>query len=204
MNWLAHIFISVNHIDYQLGNLLADPLKGKCWDGASEELQSGMRMHGSIDSFTDSNVTVSKSKARLGKKGYLKGVIIDITYDHLLIKNWDLYSNICLSEFINEFYDRALIAVNNYPEKPELIVKRLVASKNLTSYGTFDGLEAAFSRIDKRLSPRVLKKESARNYISIVEREIAGIEQDFLAFFPVLIQHFKNTTKFDGSHHWLK
>lgn len=29
MNWLAHVLLSENHIEYQLGNLLTDPLKGK-------------------------------------------------------------------------------------------------------------------------------------------------------------------------------
>ena len=29
MNWLAHIFLSENKIDFQLGNFLADQLKGR-------------------------------------------------------------------------------------------------------------------------------------------------------------------------------
>ncbi len=38
MNWLAHIFLSENHIEHQLGNLLTDPLKGKAWEGASDRI----------------------------------------------------------------------------------------------------------------------------------------------------------------------
>lgn len=68
MNWLAHIFISIDSIDYQLGNLLADPLKGKPWPGASEATRSGFAMHRIIDRYTDTNTDVIKSKSRLGKK----------------------------------------------------------------------------------------------------------------------------------------
>jgi len=56
MNWLAHVLLSENHIEHQLGNLLTDPLKGKAWDGASERVLYGIQMHMRID---------SKSKARL-------------------------------------------------------------------------------------------------------------------------------------------
>ena len=77
MNYLAHTVLSKNSIEYQLGNLLADPLKGKRWEGASDEHYAGMRMHAAIDMFTDANKTISLSKSRLRKKGYLKGVVID-------------------------------------------------------------------------------------------------------------------------------
>ena len=102
MNWLAHIFISKNSIDYQLGNLLADPLKGKSWEGASHQLEDGIKMHRNIDSFTDSNEFVSKSKSRLGSKGHLKGVIVDIVYDYFLLRNWNQYSKVKL-EFFYKF-----------------------------------------------------------------------------------------------------
>jgi len=39
MNWLAHVFLSENHIEHQLGNLLTDPLKDKAWEGASDSFQ---------------------------------------------------------------------------------------------------------------------------------------------------------------------
>ena len=35
MNWLAHVFLSENNIEHQLGNLLADPLKGRAWEEAT-------------------------------------------------------------------------------------------------------------------------------------------------------------------------
>ena len=105
MNWLAHIFLSEKEIDFQLGNLLADPLKGKSWPEANKATQAGIRLHKKIDAYTDSHACVSRSKSRLGKKGYLKPVVIDIVYDHLLHKHWDNYAEESLHDFIcsNQF-----------------------------------------------------------------------------------------------------
>ncbi len=204
MNWLSHIFISKNSIEYQLGNLLADPLKGKYWGNASNLTQEGFKMHCKIDTFTDANENVLNSKARLGKKGYLKGVIIDIAYDHLLLNNWNSYSNIDISSFINEFYENALNEIVNYPDMPREFVKRIIQSRNLTSYSTFEGLKAAFQRIDKRLSKRLLAKECATGYLPVLERELDAIQRDFNVFFPQLISHFKLQIDGNLENHWFK
>ena len=44
MNWLAHVFLSEQKIDFQIGNFLADPLKGRLWDDASSDMKNGMRI----------------------------------------------------------------------------------------------------------------------------------------------------------------
>lgn len=204
MNWLSHIFISKNSIEYQLGNILADPLKGKYWEGASRLTQEGFKVHCRIDAYTDANENVLKSKSRLGKKGYLKGVIIDIAYDYFLLKNWDSYSKIEFSVFINKFYEDAISEITNYPKIPKEFVERVIQSDILTSYSTLEGLEVAFQRIDKRLSKRLLAKECASEYLPILERELDAIQKDFDIFFPQLISHFKVEIGGDLGNHWLK
>ena len=52
MNWLAHVFLSEDHIEHQLGNLLTDPLKAKPWEGASDKVRHGIETHKRIDAFT--------------------------------------------------------------------------------------------------------------------------------------------------------
>ena len=132
MNWLAHVFLSEKNIDYQLGNLLADPLKAMTWPDASQAVVDGIKMHTRIDSFTDSHASVSRSKARLGQKGYLKPV-----------------------------------AIQSYPEEARRFVQRVIQSKVLTSYHSNVGIAQALGRIDNRLSERVLKKETASQYMPV-------------------------------------
>lgn len=91
MNWLAHVFLSEQNIDFQVGNFISDPLKGKAWENASEDIKKGMEVHKIIDSYTDSHTIFKQSKKRLKDKGLLKAVIVDFTYDYLLAKNWDKF-----------------------------------------------------------------------------------------------------------------
>jgi acyl carrier protein phosphodiesterase len=109
-----------------------------------------------------------------------------------------------ISSFINEFYKNAVNEISNYPSAPREFVALVIQSHSLTSYSTFEGLEAAFQRIDNRLSKRLLAKECATEYLPILERELDAIQKDFDIFFPQLISNFK--TQIDGSfgHHWLK
>lgn len=203
MNWLSHIFLSKSSIQYQLGNLLADPLKGKPWDTACELTRQGFVMHKKIDLFTDSNENVLRSKSRLSKKKYLKGVVIDIVYDYLLVKNWQTYSSIELKIFLNQFYQSAAVEIDNYPEIPNTFVNRLISNKILSDYSTLDGLETTFKRVDERLSKKLKAKECTVEYIPIIKKEIKAINQDFSFFFPQLISFFKENVNDELHNHWL-
>ncbi len=204
MNWLAHIFLSDNHIEYQLGNLLADLLKGKSWPDASPRFDDGLAMHSAIDRFTDQHPCVKQSKSRLGTQGRLKAVVIDITYDHLLAKNWQHYSDQPLVDFINGFHTHAQLASHHYPEPARTFLSRLIRSGHLLHYHSLLGLEEAFRRLDLRLSDRVRRKESTLAYLPLVRDQLTNIEKDFSHFMPDLIDHFKSFSGLSLDDHWLK
>ncbi|MGH1484933.1 MAG: ACP phosphodiesterase [Cellvibrionaceae bacterium] len=204
MNWLAHILLSKKSIDYQLGNILADPLKGKCWPDAHPSVKEGFAMHRRIDAFTDTNEYFLKSKSRLGKKGYLKGVIVDMIYDHLLLKHWDEFSAIDINTFINQFYHHATQTIIHYPDEAQHFIERIIQSKVLTSYATVEGLALSFQRIDYRLSKRILAKESASDYTSVIEGNMLLIEEDFIQFFPQMIAFFKYNSQGGTEEYWLR
>ena len=204
MNWLAHIVISKNHIDYQLGNLLADPLKGREWKGASRQTREGFAMHKIIDSFTDNSQIVRKSKSRFKGKRYLSGVVVDVVYDYLLVKNWSRYCSPEFDTFISDFSENASAAIVKYPPEPSRFVRRIINSGVLERYDSIEGVKHALQGIDYRLSDRVLSKESTSDYFSGIESEIHGLQDDFLQFFPELIAHFRRLTQLKDDNHWLK
>jgi len=202
MNWLAHAFLSEEHIDFKIGNILADPLKAKIWENASYHVQNGMKTHIKIDSFTDSHKIVKTSKKRLREKGLLKPVIIDLTYDYLLTKNWDLYSNISLEEFTNNFYVKANQRLDFLPSRPNEIVTNLIKRDLLNDYHTLEQLNKSFKRMDLRLSQRLRKRETASEYFQTVCTNIDEIEKDFLEFFPLLCQDIKKDLDQSKLNHW--
>ena len=202
MNWLAHVFLSENHIEHQLGNLLADPLKGRAWDEATAMFRKGLETHKRIDSFTDSHPLVRQSKSRLKNRKYLRGVVIDIVYDHLLTKHWHNFSSKNFTLFTSDFRDQAPHQIEQYPPKAKTVIKRVVDIKLLSSYADLKGLGEGFKRIDNRLSQRVLAKETTFGYLPLVAREMEGIEKDFLEFFPELQLHIGSELDSKYLGHW--
>ncbi|AXX92176.1 hypothetical protein CPU12_01095 [Malaciobacter molluscorum LMG 25693] len=202
MNWLAHIFLSENNINFQIGNYLADPLKGKAWEKANINIIKGMQIHKMIDSYTDNHLEFKKSKNRLGKKGLLKPVVIDLTYDYLLTKNWNKYCNIPLDKFLNIFYDNAIKNMYTLPTNAKIKLSKLIEFDLLNKYQNLEDLYKSFKRVDTRLSPRLLKRDSVSRYYDLVCENIDDIEQDFLIFFPQLCLYIKKNTNNSYLTHW--
>ena len=201
MNWLAHIFLSENNIESQLGNLLNDACKGRAWHGASHQLKQGMKIHQQVDAFTDSHDMFKKSKSLLGR-GHLRGVVVDLVFDLLLTRHWQRYSLVDRNVFLDDFYGNAKQAINAYPDGIQKFVNGLIQSDHLRNYQSLDDLEKTFIRVDKRLSPRLLQKESTHMYFPLVKKEINALEQNFLIFFPELLSHVKSGSNPDQLTHW--
>ena len=199
MNWLTHIVLSKQTIEFQLGNFLADPLKGKAWEGASQDLTDGMAMHRAIDKFTDQHAVVYQSKARL-KQGRLRAVVMDILYDHFLALDWDKHVAISQADLLKRFYAEAVAACEHYPEKARIRVLQLISSNSLAGYTELSGVIRALNAIDSRLSERLLAKETALSYQLSIEDNYDALQQDFRAFFPDLIQTFHTHLPDDAAH----
>lgn len=202
MNWLAHVFLSENRIDFQIGNFLADPLKGRIWEDASKDMINGMLTHKIIDSFTDSHDLVKESKNRLGNKGLLKPVVIDLTYDYLLTKNWDNFCNISLDEFSNTFYKKASYRNTYLPKHTNLYVENMVSKDLLNKYHNIEDLSKSLIQMDNRLSQRLKKRDTTSRYIDVVKHNIQEIEKDFLEYFPLVCKRIKNNLDSSKLRHW--
>ena len=186
MNWLAHICLSADDIDVRLGNLLADRLKGRAFAQANSRFQLGLALHRHIDAVTDKHPLVRSRKRLLKPGGYLGAVVLDVAFDHLLARHWPSYFEPSLADFLQRFEQQALLAINHYPADSRGFVQQLLASGHLLQYQSFSAVERALWRIDQRLSPRVLARDSASSYLPMLERQLPQIEQEFLVFFPQL------------------
>ncbi len=202
MNWLAHVFLSQKNIEHQLGNILTDPLKAKAWDGASNAFYRGIENHLRIDAFTDSHAVVSRSKKSLTPRGHLKGVVLDILYDHFLSLHWDRFCNIPREKFLEDFRYHALYTITEYPDKAKDVINSVVSNRQLSSYEHMDGVVAAFGRIDKRLSDRARSKDTTTRYIPLIAENRETLEADFLLFFPELMDKVRKECSMKTFEHW--
>jgi acyl carrier protein phosphodiesterase len=65
MNWLAHLYLSEDDIEYRIGNVIADWVKGEARLQFVDGIQRGLECHKAIDLFTDAHPIVARSKARI-------------------------------------------------------------------------------------------------------------------------------------------
>jgi acyl carrier protein phosphodiesterase len=183
MNYLAHIFLSGNDLDIQMGNFMGDEIKGRQYKKFSVQVQKGIILHRYIDSFTDRHILVKRSKDRLSKNfGHYGGVLIDIFYDHFLSNNWQIYSTKSLQDFVTDFYKTLEEKKLILPAETKRIGQQLVTHNWLLKYRATEDLEQVLYGMEKRI------KHEIPLHLSLLDldRNYQELENDFLEFFPLL------------------
>ena len=186
MNFLAHIYLSGNNDLLKIGNFMADSIRGHSYDVYSMEIQKGILLHRSIDSFTDMHPVYRQSKHRLHEKyGHYSGVIMDIFYDHFLSKNWKTYSDVKLEEYAQTFYKLLQDNYDILTEKAQGMLPYMMGRNWLVSYASIAGLEMIMFQMDHRTKNRVAMHES----IVELHQYYTEFESEFTIFFEELQQH---------------
>ena len=186
MNFLAHIYLSGDYDLLKIGNFMADSIRGHSYDVYPEEIQKGILLHRSIDSFTDMHPIYRQSKHRLHEKyGHYSGVIMDIFYDHFLAKNWSTYSDVKLEVYADIFYHLLKEHYEILTDKVKSMIPYMFARNWLVSYATIDGLQMIMFHMDHRTKNRVDMHES----IVELQQFYIEFETEFTLFFEELRQH---------------
>ncbi len=183
MNFLAHIYLSGDNEGVTIGNFIADGIKGKKYKKYPFQIQKGILLHREIDSFTDQNLTVRKSTARLHKNyGHYSGVIVDILYDHFLAKNWGKFHEQPLDEYIQEFYKLLRSNFDILPSRIKLMMPYMISDNWLLSYATVPGISKVLVHMNRRTN-----NNSKMNFAVIeLEEYYSEFEEEFTTFFAEL------------------
>ncbi|HAH33367.1 MAG TPA: DUF479 domain-containing protein [Flavobacteriaceae bacterium] len=183
MNFLAHIYLSGEDEGVTIGNFIADSIKGKKYLNYSEDLQKGILLHRSIDTFTDQHPLVRQSTKRLHENhGHYSGVIVDIFYDHFLAKNWEQYHPAPLSEYVSQFYKLLETNLEVLPPNIQNMLPIMKSNNWLLSYATTRGINT----ILEQMSRRVKHKNSMHIATADLEKHYTEFEKDFSIFFEEL------------------
>ncbi|WP_394773884.1 ACP phosphodiesterase [Flavobacterium sp.] len=188
MNFLAHIYLSGDNDLIKIGNFMADGIRGKQFEHFPEEVQKGIILHRSIDTYTDSHDVFRQSTKRLHEKyHHYAGVIVDIVYDHFLAKNWTKYSDEKLEDFINRFYTSLHVNYDILTEKTQGLMPYMIERNWLLSYQTVEGIKNILTQMDRR-SKNTSKMQFASEELVEFYSEF---EQEFTLFFEDVKQHSK-------------
>jgi acyl carrier protein phosphodiesterase len=186
MNWLAHLHLSEPTAQFRLGNLLPDLVPARELAALPEEYRRGVRCHHRIDAFTDAHPLFRRSVARLSPPfRRFGGIIVDVFYDHCLAVGWAGHSALPLRRCIDDFYASFDPCRAELPPEVWPVLERMRAQDWLGSYGDLAGVRTALNRIGRRLrQPRQLGACEPD-----LDRDYAGFQQDFNAFYPELRTH---------------
>ena len=186
MNFLAHIYLSGDSDLIKIGNFMADGVRGNRHLELHSEIQKGIILHRTIDTFTDAHPVFRQSTKRLhANYHHFSGVIVDVFYDHFLAKNWSLYSDEKLENYVANFYDSLGTHHDLLTEKAQMMKPYMIQQNWLLSYQTIDGIEKILSQMDNRI-----KRESNMRF-SVQELRLfyKEFEDDFTTFFNDLRVH---------------
>ena len=183
MNFLAHIYLSGDNDLLKIGNFMADGIRGKHFESYPLEIQKGIILHRAIDTFTDAHPIFRQSTKRLHQHyHHYAGVIVDIFYDHFLAKNWSIYSDEKLEEFVERFYQSLRDNNSVLSERTIKIMPILFKENWLVSYQTISGIDHILTQMDSRT-----KNQSNMRFATVELQEYYNdFEKEFTAFFEEL------------------
>ena len=197
MNYLAHIYLSGTNEEILVGNFIGDYVKGFELARYSEEVRKGIMLHRHIDSFTDTNLIVKRSKARIMER-YRKyaGIIIDIFYDHFLLKDWLNYSNQPIHDFILQVHGILCRHLDALPEGVRLFLPSFIKNNWIKKYSTIEGIED----ILHRMSSHTTLPEETDFAVKVLREEYDMLKSEFSAFFPSLMSYVSKSFGIELDH----
>jgi acyl carrier protein phosphodiesterase len=190
MNYLAHLHLGGTTPQQLLGSLYGDFVKGPLEGRFEPALEAAIRLHRSIDSYTDSHPLVLATLARFPReRRRYAGIVLDVFFDHCLARHWLDYAEQPLGQFTRRFY-RVLLAEPELPGRLAGIAPFMAADDWLGAYGDFATLEQVFKGIARRLS----RPEGMMGVMGELERLYDPLMADFREFYPQL-QEFAATRR---------
>jgi acyl carrier protein phosphodiesterase len=151
MNYLAHAWLSFNHSEILVGNMISDFIKGKKRFDFSEGIQKGIALHRAIDTFTDEhNVTRQAKQFFKPVVGLYAGAFIDVVYDHFLARDKNEFTDESLEQFSLFVYATLDNYQNVLPDRFLLMFPYMKRDNWLYNYRTLCGAEKSFGGLIRR------------------------------------------------------
>ena len=189
MNYLAHAYLAGANDRFQVGNLIADFVKGSAGRTYGGQIAAGIIFHRKVDGYADNHeLTVASRKLFAPERRRTAGVVLDICFDHFLAKNWQQYADIELQEFVERLYDLLQSHLDLLPDRFREVFPRMRQQNWLTSYRSLKGVELALTRMSRRLSGDIQLNDAMTD----INANYGALEGNFAAFFPDLIEFARN------------
>ncbi len=185
MNFLAHILLSGSDDDILVGNFMGDFVKGSQWKALPERVAQGALLHRFIDFQADVHPISVELRTHLHPVvGKYASVALDMLFDHLLASDFERYAAQSLSSFVEPTYLRLQSKTHLMPPPCRYLFERMKADDWLSSYATYNGLEHAMLRLERRIGRQV----GFEHLREVFETEEVHFMNGFQLIFPEIQQ----------------
>lgn len=191
MNLLAHGYLSARHDDWLVGNFIGDFIKGDPAaprHGLTTGEIAGVRLHRTIDTFTDAHPNVAAVRTLLRPRCHkYAGVAVDVFFDYFLAVRFAELTGELLPDFVQYFYTTLQTNVARLPRPAARMLDAMVRHDWLTHYQTLAGINRSLNGVARR-TPYASGLETA---VLDLERYHKPIGDHFAYFWPQLVQHVR-------------
>lgn len=181
MNYLGHLYITRNTPELTYGNFIGDFVKGKKVELLPELDKQGVKLHRSIDFFTDQHLLTRKVKRYFSSEfGILSGILVDMYFDYILAKNWEDFNSFTLEEFSDIQLELLDQRVEDMPDMCAYMYGYFRKDNWLLRYETLEGTLKSLRGMTKQFNLKLDLEKSDTVFLEH-EKEITTIFYEFIA-----------------------
>lgn len=190
MNYLAHAYLSFEHPELLVGNLIGDFVKGKQKEKYPENIKKGIELHWRIDSYTDAHPIIIETKKVFHDAVRLyDGAFLDIANDYFLAHDVAFIPPKGWENFAQETYRTVHRFLPQLPLPFHEMFDHMEKNDWLSNYQHKWQIEKSFAGLIRRA--KYLEIAVAPVY-QVFEEKQAYLQLQFDAFFPQLVDFVKN------------
>lgn len=184
MNFIGHLLLTAPTPAGWLGAILGDFVKGPLSGRYEPELEHAIALHRAIDRFTDSHPAVRASVAQISpaRRRY-GGILVDIFYDHFLLRHWGRYGSEPLDALVDRTYALLMQERARLPERLRDVAPRMVAQDWLRANVHRDQVALTL----RRVSTRLRRGEPLASGVEEFDAHQQRFEAEFHHFLPDVI-----------------
>jgi acyl carrier protein phosphodiesterase len=181
MNFLAHSYLSFNHREVLVGNMISDFVKGRKKFNYPSLIQKGIQLHRAIDNFTDDHAVTKEAKLFLKPAvGLYAGAFVDVVYDHFLANDQEQFLQFNLSQHCINTYEVLSNNKNVLPEKFKMMLPYMASQNWLFNYQHKWGIQNSFGGVARR----AIYLNSSSEVFKLFEDNYNELQKCYNEFFP--------------------